>query len=343
MPHDTVWYTRCPVPSPLGIAARFGWIDAAFGAHGVVVRSIADSPDKLVRESHFNHTLPWSFRQGGNIPAIRARSAGRDTRLIGLTWVDEFQAIITLPQSRLRTSADLFGARIGVPRRAGPIVDFHRATALKGIASALATIGATTRDVTLVDLDIAESVIAFQGESSLHGLSRRQPYWAEVAALASGTVDAIFVKAAEGIGIANLLAARVLAETGHNADPKIRINNGTPRTLTVDGSFIEERPDLATALVAQVDRAAAWARGNPDETRRIVAREVLVSEEAATSAYGADLHLKLGLALEPEQIAAIAHFKDFLLEWGFLEADFDVDAWVDRRPLDSQRIAAAAE
>jgi hypothetical protein len=32
MPHDTVWYTRCPVPSPLGIAARFGWIDAAFGA-----------------------------------------------------------------------------------------------------------------------------------------------------------------------------------------------------------------------------------------------------------------------------------------------------------------------
>ena len=99
-------------------------------AHGVVVRSIADSPDKLVRESHFNHTLPWSFRQGGNIPAIRARSAGRDTRLIGLTWVDEFQAIITLPQSRLRTSADLFGARIGVPRRAGPIVDFHRATAL---------------------------------------------------------------------------------------------------------------------------------------------------------------------------------------------------------------------
>ena len=116
--------------------------------------------------------------------------------------------------------------------------------------------------MTLVDLDIAESVIAFQGESSLHGLSRRQPYWAEVAALASGTVDAIFVKAAEGIGIANLLAARVLAETGHNADPKIRINNGTPRTLTVDGSFIEERPDLATALVAQVDRAAAAKAAN---------------------------------------------------------------------------------
>ena len=343
MPHDTVWYTRCPVPSPLGIAAQFGWIDAAFAARGVSVRSIADSPDKAVRASHFTHTLPWSFRQGGNIPAIRARSDGRDTRLIGLAWVDEFQAVVTLPGSRLQTASDLAGARIGVPRRAGAIVDFHRATALKGIVSALATIGATARDVTLVDLDIAESVIAFKGEPSLHGLRRRHPYWAEIAALAAGTVDAVFVKGGEGIAIANLIAARVLMETGHHPDPKIRINNGTPRTLTVDASFIDERPDLAAALVAEVDRAAEWARANPDDTRRIVAREVSVSEEAAASAYGTDVHQKLGLALEPEQVAAIDHFKQFLLTWGFLGTDFDVEAWVDRRPIDSRRIAAAAE
>ncbi len=222
-------------------------------------------------------------------------------------------------------------------------MDFHRATALKGIVSALATIGATARDVTLVDIDVPERLITHQGEADLHGLSRRHPYWAEIAALATGAVDAIFVKAAEGISIANLIAARVLVETGRHPDPKIRINNGTPRTLTVDASFIEERPDLAAALVAQVDRAADWARANPEETRRIVAREVLVSEEAATAAYGTNLHLKLGLALEPEQIAAIAHFKDFLLAWGFLEADFDLDGWVDRRPLHSLRTAAVAE
>jgi ABC-type nitrate/sulfonate/bicarbonate transport system substrate-binding protein len=131
------------------------------------------------------------------------------------------------------------------------------------------------------------------------------------------------------------------SETGHHPDPNIRINNGTPRTLTVDASFIEERPDLAAVLVAQVDRAAAWARVNAEETRRIVAREVGVSEEAAGAAYGADVHLKLGLSLDPGQVAAIAHFKDFLLAWGFLENDFDVDAWVDRRPIDSRQEAVA--
>ena len=126
-------------------------------------------------------------------------------------------------------------------------------------------------------------------------------------------------------------------------DPNIRISNGTPRTLTVDASFIEEGPDLAAALVAEVDRAAARAPVNPDETRRIIAREVLVSEEAALSAYGADAHLKLGLSLYPGHVAAVAHFKDFLLARGFLEQDFDVDARVDRRPIGSRAEVAAAE
>lgn len=342
MSGNSIWYTRCPVPSPLGLAARFGWLDEAFERYGIKVQSIGDSRDPAVRESHFNHTLRWSFRQGGNIPAIRARSDGRETRLIGLTWVDEYQAIIALPGSRLRGVDDLRGARIGIPRRIGNIVDFHRATALKGVVSALSLIGKPIGSVTQVDVAIDEPVITHKGDPSLFGLSRRHPYWQEAAALARGEVDAIFVKGAEGITISNLLAATVVVETGHHADPKIRINNGTPRTLTVDSSFIDERPDLAAELVTQVHRASDWARQHPAETQRFVAQEVLTSEEAAAAAYGADVHLKLDLALLPEQVAAIDHFKDFLLSFGFLDADFEVTAWVDRRPLESP-IKAAAE
>ncbi|MCK1274706.1 ABC transporter substrate-binding protein [Bradyrhizobium sp. 61] len=340
MSANSIWYTRCPVPSPLGLAARFGWLDEAFGRYGIDVQSIGDSRDPLVRESHFNHTLRWSFRQGGNIPAIRARSDGRETRLIGLTWVDEYQAIITLPGSRLRSIDDLPGRRIGIPRRAGNIVDFHRATALKGVVSALSLIGRSIEAATLVDVAIEESIITHKGDPGLHGLARRHPYWHEIAALARGDVDAIFVKGAEGVTISNLLSAAVVVETGHHPDPKVRINNGTPRTLTVDASFIEERPDLAVELVTQVHRASDWAHQHPAETLRFVAQEVLTSEEAAASAYG-DAHLKLGLGLPPEQVAAIDHFKDFLLSFGFLEKDFDVNAWVDRRPLEGVFKAAA--
>src|SRR5450830_1518441 len=92
-PGTVLWYTRCPVPSPLGIAARLGWLEAEFQPLGLQVKSIIDSPVKAIRESHFSHHLAWSFRQGGNIPPLWARAQGAATRLVALTWTDEFQAV----------------------------------------------------------------------------------------------------------------------------------------------------------------------------------------------------------------------------------------------------------
>lgn len=66
--------------------------------------------------------------------------------------------------------------------------------------------------------------------------------------------------------------------------------------------------------------------------RRFVAREVGASEETVLAAQGPDLHLNLGLSLEPDQIAAVASYKDFLRDQGFLAADFSVEDWVDARP-----------
>jgi ABC-type nitrate/sulfonate/bicarbonate transport system substrate-binding protein len=37
--------------------------------------------------------------------------------------------------------------------------------------------------------------------------------------------------------------------------------------------------------------------------------------------------------LSPESITGLESYKNFLLEWGFLKADFDVNAWIDPAPL----------
>ncbi len=50
------------------------------------------------------------------------------------------------------------------------------------------------------------------------------------------------------------------------------------------------------------------------------------------AANGPELHKHLGLSLEQPLVDAIGHYKDFLFEWGFLEKNFDIEAWVDRRP-----------
>lgn len=342
LPHPTkIWYTRCPVPSPLGIAARQGWLADAFARRAIKVDSIIDSPLREIRESHFDHHLEWSFRQGGNIPPIWARSQGRQTRLVAVTWTDEFQALITLPERSLSSAEQLRGRRIGIPRRVNDLIDFHRATALKGAESGLSLVGLGTDEVTLVDLPITESMIQPIDEPSLFGLRRRHPYFREVQALVQGEVDSIYVKGAEGIVVANLIGAQPLVEFGHHPDPKIRINNGTPRLLTVDQSLSQQPPDLVVELLRVVDQAAQWARAHPDEALRFVANEIGTSEDAVRASNG-PVHEHLGISLEPQQLRAIAYFKEFLLRWGFLTNDFDVEAWADPAPLQQLRSASAS-
>ena len=97
MPIDTLWYTRCPVPTAFSIAVQRGLLDEEFAADGVRIQSLRVSNDPAVRQSHFSHTQPHSFRHGGHIPPLWARSSGHDVRLIGLSWNDEVQAVIALP------------------------------------------------------------------------------------------------------------------------------------------------------------------------------------------------------------------------------------------------------
>lgn len=339
---EFVWYTRCPAPTPLSISAQLGWVDEAFNASRIEVRSIRDSADPAVRQSHFDHSLDWSFRQGGNIPPIWARSTGRQTRVVGITTTDEFQAVIALPGSGIATGADLKGRRIGVPRKARETIDFQRATALKGIVSALTLAGLTVKDVELVYLDSAEGNLIELGNGAFLGLKRRYPYGDEVLALARGDIDAFFVKGAEGLVLANQIGAIVVLEFGFHPDAKIRINNGTPRPLTVDAKLADQRPDLVADLIGAIDRATDWAERHPDDAVRFIAREIGVGEDAVRAANGSKVHQHLSLTLDDEQIEAIAHFKDFLLEWGFLPNDFDVRGWIDGRPLDAAGRRSAA-
>ena len=78
-----LWYTRCPVPTASSIAISQGWLDDEFTPDDIAVASLRASDSASVRESHFDHKLDDSFRQGGNIPPIWTRGckgAGRPGR-----------------------------------------------------------------------------------------------------------------------------------------------------------------------------------------------------------------------------------------------------------------------
>ena len=324
---DTIWYTRCPVPTPLGLAAREGWINKEFAADGITINTLQDTQDPDIRESHYDHRLPHSFRQGGNVPAIWARANGTDTRVIGLNWVNEAQLILALPSSGISRPEDLKGKKIALPRNAISI-DHQRASALRGIIVTLETAGLTDKDVEIIDFD---TPVRPTGRG--WALTDRVDYETEFNALNSGAVDAIFVKGARGYAAAVHHGATIVYDVRNHPDPKVRANNGAPRPITVDGALLRERPDLVVRFLRQVLSVGDWAASHEAETVAYIARESGSTDEWVRKAYGNDIHLHQGTDLNPESIAALSGYKDFLLKWGFIKADFDVNAWIDPNPL----------
>lgn len=346
---DTLWYTRCPVPTGLGIAVQQGWLEDAFRAQGTKVSSLLESNDFATRESHFSHTLRNSVRHGGNIPAISARALGRDTRVIGLSWADETQLILASPESGIETVRDLKGRRFGLPNWKQVEIDFTRAQALRGLENALSLEGLTVSDVELVDQDIeshysderAENVggtLARAGRSA----SRARAGNLEVVALLRGEVDAIFLKGAHGAQVANQFGLTRVIDTGAHPEPLIRSNNGTPRTLAVDGHLLDNHFDAAVTILDQVLRAEAWAQDHPEEVRRYLGRETNASEYWVSVAYGEDAQKKLRTDLAEQSVVAIQDFTDFLHRWNFIPQSFDVGEWIDHRPLEALRSARVA-
>lgn len=346
---DTLWYTRCPVPTGLGIAIQQGWLEEAFTRQGTGLSSLLESNDFSKRESHFSHTVQNSVRHGGNIPAISARSRGRDTRVIGLSWADETQLILTTPESGITSVRDLKGRRFGLPNWKNVEIDFTRAQAIRGLENALRLEGLEVSDVELVDQDIethysdgqavnVSGTLNWQGRST----SRARANNLELVALLRGEVDAIFLKGVHGAQAAHQFGLTTVIDTGAHPDPLVRANNGTPRTLAVDGHLLDHHFDAAVTIVEQVLRAEAWAQGHASDVRRYLARETNSSEYWVSVAYGEDAETRLKTDLAEQSVAGIQNFTDFLHRWGFIPETFDVRDWIDPRPLEAARSLALA-
>jgi ABC-type nitrate/sulfonate/bicarbonate transport system substrate-binding protein len=333
---DTLWYTRCPVPTGLGIAVQKGWLQDTVGALGTEVQSLRESTDKAVRESHFDHTLRNSVRHGGNIPAIWARAQGRETRVIGLSWADEVQLILTRADSGIKTVKDLKGRRFGLPDWAGAQIDFTRAQALRGLENALKLEGLQVGDVQLVNFRY-DGTFSDPQVQTVNGTpvsaQRVEGRNLELVGLLRGEVDAIFLKGASAARQAHEFGLHTVIDTGSHPEPLIRSNNGTPRTLAVDLNLLDQHFDVATGILDSVLRAEQWAHTHPEETRRYLARETNSSEYWVSAAYGDDAHLRLRTELDEQAIAALQDFTHFLHRWRFIPKSFDVRDWIDPRPL----------
>jgi ABC-type nitrate/sulfonate/bicarbonate transport system substrate-binding protein len=327
---ETIWFTRCPVPTATGLAYKLGWLTSEFAPDGIAVRTLQDAGPELARH-HYEHGLPSLIREGGNLLAIPARAQGARTRLVGLTWIDEWQAILVRPDSDIRSPAQLAGKRLALPafreadlrenKRGRSIA---RGMSLQGYRGALASAGLTFDDVRFVEVGSGG------GDGRRGNLGR---LWEGLEALARGEVDAVYVKGASAVEAAHAHGAVVGIDLDRIPDRRFRVNNGTPRPITVHEDFLDGHFELLVRFLYQTLRAASWARTNLAAVREVLEEETSAGAEGVETAYGEGFHLSLAPDLSPERVELFRQQKHFQLAHGFLDRDFDFDAWIDRRPL----------
>jgi sulfonate transport system substrate-binding protein len=328
---ERLWYTRCPVPTASGIAQHHRWLHAAFRPLNIELDSIRASDDRAVRESHFRHNLPGSFREGGNVPPLWTRSRGQNTVVIAITWVDEAQFVLVRPDSPIRSFADLRGRKLGLTSSQNKdLVDVLRAESLRGLLTALRIHGIERSEVQWLDIQTRAWELRERtptAETPSHPL---------VEALLSGAVDAVFIKGAT-TAAALAQGLRPIFNINEQQDPLLRVSAGSPRPVTVDRETLRQHPDLVARYLAVLLKTAAWARQHPDEVVAAIAAETGVEPAAVRQAFGPKLHLAFEPQLSSIYLQGLRSQKDFLLAEGFIPADFDFDAWIDHSVLTRAR------
>ncbi len=334
VPSDTIWLTRGPFPTGTAIGLNQGWFGPAFAAHGYKVSTLQDSREPALRSQHFYHHIKTLIREGGNVHPLWTRAdnlrrTGRDhTVVVGLTWLDEVQVLLARPG----TGPSLKGKRLGLSNAAGEI-DVWRAMALRGFETALSLEGLALSDVELID--VAAPPLQWQNQSRIGGTGSQ----VTEAALLNDEVDVIYAKGANAILFQQAHGLEVVLDINRLDDPVQRVNNGTPRPITVHRHFLDDHPQLVKAYLQVLNAAAVWARTNEAKVAGVIAAETGTTAESVRRGYGPRLAGSFDVNLNAARVAGLQAQADFLHCHGLIPAHVDVAEWVDTGPL----LAALAE
>ena len=210
--------------------------------------------------------------------------------------------------------------------------------ALHGFRNVLGVAGLTLDDVELVEVPAPQEAGGGVANWGLHP-ERLQAPWPGIVDVAEGWADVAYIKGALPAEQAASHGLEVVVNLDEIADASHRVNNGTPRPITVHQDLLDRHPDLVVRYLRRVLDAADWARDNLAGVRSILAGETGAGLTATHLAYGAEFHRHLHPTLDADRVALFEIQKRFLVEHGFIGHDFDLDAWIDPDPLRAARDA----
>jgi ABC-type nitrate/sulfonate/bicarbonate transport system substrate-binding protein len=328
-----LWYTRCPVPTASGIAFQKNLYAQTFAGTDFEVHNIKEL-GKEQANTHFSHSLPYSFREGGGSPPIWAYAQGAKTKLLAITFMEEVLGIYVRADDPAQSIADLAGRKLALPVWPKLIFNFFRFAAEKAFYSALAAHGLKETEIQYMDVveeedphQLINPAFAERKET----LKRRSYYSGQLHALLEKKVDAIFAKGAEVAALEDEAEGKIrrLYDVRQAPELWMRVNNSMPRLFTVDESLAAERPEAVVIYLQTAIRAARWAVANPGEALQAIANECGIAPDVLASCFEENFLQKLMPEVNDTLIESTEIMKNFLADRGYISRNFDLQEWVD--------------
>jgi len=334
VPPDTLWFYSGPVPTATSLAHRQGLFKKEIEPTGFSVRPLNEARDPALRAQHFYQDIKTLVREGGNVFPIftRARNLARqgydNTVVVGLTWVDEVQVLLARPGLGFDKEgvAALRGRRLGLSHSTAEI-DVWETMALRAYDTALRIAGLSFDDVTLTRLrapDLRFQPYAKRGDNGSRVTED---------ALLRDEVDVIYARGAAAILFQRAHGFEVVLDINALEDPRQRINNGTPRVVTVHKHLLDDHPELVVNYLRALRQARRWAEEHPEDVAAALADDTDTTVESVRRGYGPRLGHIFDVNLNAIRVEALQDQVDFLCRSGFIETGFDVREWINTDPL----------
>lgn len=336
MSERSVIMTRCPLGGTTEILFETGAIDRAFDSVGANLVMLQSLPEEE-HVKHLTQAKPLAFRDGGNVPPIWSHSKGTPTKVIGMHGLIQSHAIIVAKDSDIKTPEDLRGKRLSVPDFGSKVIDPMRAMVKRGYDTILKAYNIDSSEVIFVDtkcnkkangcpVDNHGNLIGNkEGVSSDHFV---QHHVEEIELLLEGKIDAFFSHRTLIKQIVDKGLGRVLIDISDTDLPKV--NNIYPTVITVDEDFARENRDVVVAYLLEQLKAADLVEKNPqDYEKATLAGQYGATLEQQRQTREKEWYKKLRPSFDKELVDSLRSQKDFLLDKGIIENDFDLDEWLD--------------
>lgn len=324
-----IYFTPCPVEVLSHVAFHEGFFKSSFDGTGVELAHISVLP-AVEWDNHFTHRHPHFLRDGGNIPPIWTRSCGADTYLVGITFPRRRQVLLTRKDFPGRVE-DLAGKRVALPKREGELIDFWRATLLRGTLSVLEAHGMTYKDVTFVDVPVTQKYLDVNTDRQsiwTHRAKAGSFHEGEILALQTGLVDAVYTEGARIADIEKLPDLKVLYTLSDHHDLQKKANICMPCIVTASGELVRNYPDLVRAYMTGLMRCAEWVKINREQLIEVWSRELYLEKKCVESTFPPNVNELLMPRIDREALQVVESQIEFLLRNGFIQKRFELSSWV---------------